>query len=103
MTVDGWIAEREPPPPPRLRERLVELLHTHVRGEVTPEALVRASGEVLAQLVRDGETARASALELLAADALATYAFESQSDDPDALEARCAWAMRHLSVVADRA
>ena len=103
MTVDEWVAGREPPPPPRLRERVRELLSLHVTGEVTVEALVRASGEVVAPLVRGGATARSSALELLAADALATYAFEAQADDPHSLDERCGWAMRHLSAVADRA
>jgi hypothetical protein len=62
--------------------------------------MVRAAGAVLARLLRDGETARDSAMELLAADALVTYAFEAQSEDPNALEAHCEWAMRHLSEIA---
>lgn len=74
-------------------------MREHVAGDVTPEGLVRASGKVLTHLVYDGETARASALELLAADALATYAFEAHADDPETLEASCVWAMQHLSAI----
>ena len=99
MTVSDWLDAREPAPPPRLRERLAALLSAHVDGAVTPEALLRASAAVLAHLVQDGDTARASALELLAADALATYAFEAQADDPEGLDEFCSWAMRTLSAV----
>lgn len=97
MTTSEWLDARVPPPPPNLRARLDELLREHVDGVITAEALVWASGKVLAHLVRDQETARASALELLAADALATYAFEVQADHPAALDAACSRAMQYLS------
>jgi hypothetical protein len=71
-----------------------------VIAEAPAEAMVRAAGVVLSRLLREGETARDSALELLSADALATYALEAQSDDPDALDERCRWAMQHLSRIA---
>ncbi|MDZ7581626.1 MAG: hypothetical protein U5R30_13705 [Deltaproteobacteria bacterium] len=61
-----------------------------------------ASGEVLRRLLHDGQTARDGALELLAADALATYAFEAEGDAPSDLDARCSWAMRFFSAIADR-
>lgn len=103
MTANEWVDGLVPPPPPRLRQRLAQLVSAHVAGDVTPESLVRASGAVLASLLSEGELARESALELLAADALATYAFELQAGDPGGLDARCEWAMRHLSGVADGA
>jgi hypothetical protein len=46
---------------------------------------------------------RAAALDLLAADALATYAFEAAADDPDAIPARARAAMARLSSFADDA
>lgn len=100
MTPREWLDARVPPPPPNLRARLEELLLEHVEGEITPDALVRASGQVLTNLVRGQATARASALELLAADALATYAFEAQADEPATLDAACTRAMLALSGIA---
>ena len=60
-----------------------------------------ACGEVLRGVLRDGPVARDVALELLAADALATYAFEAEGDAPGDLDARCGWAMRYFSSIAD--
>ena len=69
--------------------------------------------EVAAQhddLVQAGETAlraslatepmtRAHALDLLTADALATYAFEAAADDPSTLSARADEAMRRFGAL----
>lgn len=117
MKVAEWIAQRaaEPAvPPTRLVTRILE--HA-TKVEAVPPAdstvasrstglaadMVQAAGVVLARLLEDGETARDSALELLSADALTTYAFEAQCDDPEGLEALCEWSMQHLSRIADPA
>lgn len=103
QALESWLAAREPAPPAALAARLVELARaTPVEG-THAETLLLATGGVLQRLLRDHETARASALELLAADALATYAMEAQGDDPASLEARCAWAMRYFAEIADSA
>lgn len=102
-TLGRWLAEREPAPPPALAARLAELSSASDERESIPEALVIASGEVLRRLLHDGQTARDGALELLAADALATYAFEAEGDAPVDLDARCSWAMRYFSAIADPA
>ena len=114
MNVAEWI-ERRAAEPPASPERLVTRILVHAaKGEAVPSAesgaesranrlaatMVFAAGVVLARLLGDGETARDSALELLSADALTTYAFEAQCDDPEGLEALCEWSMRHLSRVA---
>ena len=102
MSLAAWLSTREPAPPDRLLARLTELMHPDgANQDVRAEAMVTAAGEVLRRLLREGQTARDSALELLAADALATYAFEAQSDEPEAMDARCTWAMSYLAKIAD--
>jgi hypothetical protein len=107
VTIADWIAGRDPAAPRALLERLHALLPeqpgvgTAPDDAVQPEVLIRTATDVVARLLRERATTRDSALDLLVADALATYAFEAQADDPDALDARCAWAMRHLSAIAD--
>ena len=102
MSLADWMSTREPAPPDRLLARLTELMHPDgANQDVRAEAMVKAAGEVLRRLLREGQTARNSALELLAADALATYAFEAQSDEPEAMDARCTWAMSYLAKIAD--
>lgn len=96
-----WLATREPAPPPALAARLVQLTEAHANRRSLPEAMLLASGEALRRLLHDGQTARDGALELLAADALATYAFEAEGDAPAELDARCTWAMRYFSAIAD--
>lgn len=103
MTVAEWIGQRTPAPPPALAARLQQLAREAPAGVPIPEALLVTSATVLRRLLDDGATARDSALELLAADALATYAFEAQAEAPEELEARCTWAMQYLSHVAERA
>ena len=96
------MSTREPAPPERLLARLTELVHPDiVEQDLRAEAIVKAAGRVLQRLLHEGQTARDSALELLAADALATYAFEAQADEPEAMDARCTWAMSYLSRIAD--
>lgn len=98
-----WLAARTPVPPPALAARLAELALPYEGHVPMSEALLLASGDVLRRLLHDGQTARDGALELLTADALATYAFEAEGDTPDDLDARCAWAMRYFSAIADPA
>lgn len=103
MTVSEWIGQREPAPPPALAARVQRLAEEAPEGMAIPEAMIAVSALVLRRLLDRGETARDSALELLAADALATYAFEAQGETPEELDARCTWAMGYLSRVVERA
>ena len=98
MTAAGWISGREPAPPPRLAARLQHIAGADsVEEALLPRFLIERSAHVLRELLLAGETARDGALELLAADALVTYALEAQAGDPDGLDACCEWAMAHLS------
>lgn len=103
------------PPPPALAERMHLLLGAGVpaplesTGGLAPgdealhavEPLMRAGTNALATLLRGGCTTRDSALDLLAADALVTYAFEAASWDGRQLDARAASAMARIGALAD--
>ena len=53
-------------------------------SEVAPKSLADAGESILRTLDESGCTDRSSAIDLLAADALFTYAFEAASDESDA-------------------
>jgi hypothetical protein len=64
-----------------------------------PSLCLDAGEELLADLLRRGPDGggRTSALDLLAADALVTYAFEAAATNPADIERRAADAMHRLS------
>ena len=99
MTIAEWIATRAPAPPPALVERVLAALGPAGRDEATLAAdrCLGAAERVVEELLRAGRTGRESAGDLLAADALVTYAFEAASDDPAALAERARGAMRRLA------
>jgi hypothetical protein len=92
MTRDAvleWLDTRRPVPPAELRARLdAAVTDTEL---ALPEHLADLGRRVL-ERVADGPAAgRALALELLAADAFITYAFEAQAEaDPAGLAALAA-------------
>lgn len=105
-TVGAWLAARDPAPPPALTARLRELLGaTALASDAreAPEVLLRAGEAVLGRLLHEGASTRESALDLLAADALVTYAFEAASAQPATLEVRAGRAMAEIARVAGRA
>jgi len=61
--------------------------------------MVRAAEDVLRGVLAAEPMTRAQALDLLAADALVTYAFEVASDDPATLADRANDAMSRLGRV----
>jgi hypothetical protein len=69
------------------------------------DVCLAAASTLLRQTVRGNAAGRETALDLLAADALVTYAFEAAADDVNALDGRAVGAMRHLGalVSTDRA
>lgn len=103
MTVRGWLANREPSPPRELRER-VEALVLAVAGQPddAAESLLTAAEGALARLARGAAGDRATALDLLAIDALVTYALEYAAQTPDGIPAFSERAMSRLSRVASR-
>ncbi len=98
-----WIASRTPKAPDRLVERVREVIATHPEWERLPvaEALVSAGESLLAEVLADRDGgARDAALDLLAADACITWAFEAAADNPESLVKRAEDAMRRLAAVA---
>lgn len=103
MTADEWLAARTPRPPAALAERMRAVLAAPAGAAPTehaPEAYVAAAEALLSSLLRDGCGARASALDLLVADALVTYAFEAAGDEPARLAERAAAAMSRIAALA---
>ncbi len=74
----AWLDRRESPPPPELRGRMAEALGA-VQAETVPGALAEAALACLQATMARPED-RASALDLLAADALLTYALEAAAE-----------------------
>jgi len=100
-TVSAWLDQLTPPPPPALHRRLRELLATDAhRPYADVPAVCLAAGEArLATLLAERATKRASALDLLAVDALVTYAFEAAADAPDTMEQVAADSMIRIAEI----
>lgn len=98
-TVGDWIARLEPAPPVALHHRLRDLVAPSAHRPVAevPEACLEAGEMLLDALLTSGSTSRATALDLLAVDALVTYAFQAAADDPNRLEERAARAMSRIA------
>ncbi len=100
-TVGDWLAALQPAPPPALAERL-KLALAHVAAQAVdrvPEACLDAGEHLMDELLATGSTTRGSALDLLAVDALVTYAFQAAADSPERLEARAARAMARIAAL----
>ena len=77
----AWLRSRVPAPPAGLREHLEAAARDS--SEPLPEQLARMGRELLERVAREPKGGRELALDLLAADALVTYAFEAQAEvDP---------------------
>lgn len=85
ISVAEWLQTRTPPAPENLLARMnaeIEKLGTS-DADVSPKALADAGASILKSLDEQGSTDRSSALDLLAADALFTYAFEAASNSTE--------------------
>lgn len=102
MTVGEWLEARTPAPPPALRARLRQQLGAALEDDVreAPSRFLAAGERLVASLLASGSTTRDSALDLLAADALVTYAFEAASESPADLADRAAEAMVRIAALA---
>jgi hypothetical protein len=100
-TVGTWMAQLEPAPPAALLQRLQALLADDVNrpGSEVPEVCLAAGERLLDALLQSGSTSRATALDLLAVDALVTYAFEAAADDPRHLVDRATSAMQRIAAL----
>ena len=101
MTVREWLAERQPAPPAALRARIDAVLGEALDASADGAAdrLLRAAERVVADLLRGDCASRHSALDLLVADALVTYAFEAAAEVPANLAATAGAAMERIAAL----
>jgi hypothetical protein len=98
MTIAEWLGAREPTPPPTLARRIAELTVTSDSGPADAAVICLIAAErALPALLSAKDVSRQSALDLLAVDALVTYAFEAASDQPDRIPDLATSAMAQLS------
>lgn len=89
-TVAEWLESRTPPPPELLRSRIERALGDAGHRDVadTERVCLEAAERVLSGLFGDGRGERCEAADLLAADALVTYALEFAADTPEGFAER---------------
>lgn len=103
MSHAAWVRAHGAEAPAALVDRVLEVLASHAEWHAVPtaDALLGAGEELLASVLGEhsGE-GRAVALDLLAADACVTWAFEAAADAPGTLPARAEAAMQRIAEVA---
>lgn len=101
MTIDEWLATRVPRPPAALAQRIAFELGVDASRPVEEahQVLVAAGERIAADVLRIGGTSRDAALDLLAADALVTYAFEVPAAGPRELADRAATSMARIAAL----
>jgi len=79
----AWLRSRRPTPPQTLRERLDRAVEQLVPAPsaTLPVYLARLGRDLLDGVASKPTGGRELALDLLAADAFATYAFEAQTEE----------------------
>ena len=101
MILLEWLETRTPAPPPRLLHRIVYLLGPSANGEASSDTFMAAAERLLRELSVRPTLARESALDLLAVDALVTYAFECAAESPDTLLDATTRAIERLGAIAE--
>jgi hypothetical protein len=98
----AWLASRQPEAPPALTARVRALLESNAQWEKLSrvDAFIEASEQLLRRVLEGGEVARANALDLLAADACVTWAFEAAADDPVSIAGRAERATNGIAAIA---
>lgn len=102
MTLGTWLREREPTPPVRLARRIDDALGGRRNADATDASAlcIDAADCLLRELLARDRAGRESALDLLAVDALVTYALEAAAGDPDTFASRAHDAMHRLAATA---
>ena len=103
MILAAWLDARRPIPPAALRARIDAALGPDLLADAgdAAETLLTAGERLVRSLLVDDATSRDSAIDLLAADALVTYAFEAASERPADLSSRAAAAMARIAALGD--
>jgi hypothetical protein len=102
VTVGDWLSARTPAPPSPLAARLHAALGARLNERSTRahEVVLQMAESLLADLIALGCAQRDRALDLLAVDALVTYAFEAAAESPDSLAERATIAMSAIAKLA---
>ena len=102
MSHTAWLASRTPEAPADLVECVRALFTAHPEWNALhrADAFIAASEQLLRRVLGHDCPARSSALDLLAADACVTYAFEAAADEPGTIAARAELAMRRIAAIA---
>ncbi len=105
MNVRDWLHSRTPRPPNALTDRLDALLDDLGLNNAPsiPAALEQARDRLLGDLLGRQASARESALDLLAADALMTYTMELAAHEIGTLDTQAQVAMSRISAILDAA
>ena len=99
--LSAWLESRTPAPPPELAARLRAMTAHRADRPASSEELLGAAREAMTALLHDGCVTRSSALDLLAVDALVTYAFESAAEEPQRIDARAQQALATIAALAE--
>jgi ABC-type branched-subunit amino acid transport system substrate-binding protein len=102
VTVGDWLCARTPAAPSPLAERLHAALGARLSDDSAHayDAVLAVAESLLAELLALDCAQRDRALDLLAVDALVTYAFEAAAESPDTLAARASSAMSEIARLA---
>ena len=88
MDSKAWLRSRRPVPPERLIARMEAAL-SDVAAKSLSDDLIAAATRILRDVAHgEGANDRAAALDLLAADALITYAIEAAAENPTTFAAQ---------------
>jgi len=92
------------PPPVLARRVAAEIAAIPSSGPgaeaTSADTFLAAAESLFVRMLRTGCSSRESAVDLLVVDALVTYAFEVDDDDPQRIEARAERAMTRLATAA---
>ena len=102
MSHTAWLTSRTPAAPADLVECVRALFKEHPEWNALhrADAFIAASEALLRRVLGHACAARSSALDLLAADACVTYAFEAAADEPATIAERAEQAMRRIAIIA---
>ena len=99
--LSAWLRSRTPASPPPLAERIQAITAAHASDTATAESLLASAETAMTTLLRDGCLTREAALDLLAVDALVTFAFEAAADDPALIDERAHRALASIASLAE--
>lgn len=102
MSHSAWVAKWGADAPPALLRRVQGVLEANHEWEALTvgDALLKAGEGLLGAVVADSTAGREVALDLLAADACVTWAFEGAAAEPAGLPARAERAMEQIAGLA---